>query len=117
MVPLAETAWDTVTLLVCLSAVFYLTKLYSSFKGGSLGRAYGYYITAGLVLVVGFGIKVGLDFEGISPTDYGLSVRDFAIIIALVLFAVGLRASTKFWDPAAMGKRGMGGQSLRAAVD
>ena len=52
------------------------------------------------MLFVAFAVKLALDFVGIQPEDFGVSVRDAAIILALVLFVFGLRRTRAFWNPA-----------------
>jgi hypothetical protein len=96
---MASLAWDSLTLVFLLVAFLYMYRLYGVFRGGELGRFYGYYVASGAVLVIGFSMKIILDLLAITPEDYGLSVRDPAIIIALLLFALGLRGSARIWRP------------------
>ena len=99
MVPATQYLWDGVTLIVCTGALYFVLRLYLSFRGGEYGAAYVYNAGAGLVLRVAFVVKFVLDFMGLQPDDYGISLRDGAIIVALALFALGLRTTRNFWNP------------------
>lgn len=99
MVTLVQTAWDAATFLVATGALYFVTRLFLSFRGGAYGKAYFYYISAASVLWVAFLLKVSLDFVNIQPEEYGISLRDFAVMIALILLALGLRQTKKFWTP------------------
>jgi hypothetical protein len=99
-----DAVWDSGTLLVCLAATYFVSRLHSTFKGGTLGFAYKYYLAAGAVLSAGLAARVVLDLYQVNPSVYGISVRDPAIVLALVLFLMGLRKSSGIWS--AGGKTG-----------
>lgn len=42
MVTEIDILWDCVTFLVCIGALFYLSRLYIKFRGGVIGKAYTY---------------------------------------------------------------------------
>jgi len=98
VVLLATLAWDVVSLAACLVGLLYIESLYRRFKGGEFGEPYVYYVAAAAVLAIGFAARVGLDLLAIVPDDYGLSVRDPAIIAALLLVVVGVRKASAFWE-------------------
>ena len=93
-----DLSWDGITLAVSLVAVFYLVDLRRTFRGGEMGSAFNYFVVAAAVFCVGFVLRLALDLISVTPESYGLSVRDPAIIIALVLVALGLRGLSKFWS-------------------
>ena len=86
-------------MVACTGALYYVSSLFFSFRGGTYGAAYVYYFGAATVLWAAFAVKIALGFMGILPVDYGVSLRDIAIIIALALFVLGLRRTRNFWDP------------------
>ncbi len=89
--------WDTITLLVCLGTVLFFNRLRAVFRGGAVGKAYSYYLWAGLILSAGLAIRVVFDLMQQDPHAYGISVRDTAIILTLLLLMAGLRTSTGIW--------------------
>ena len=93
-----DIVWDLAALIVALVAFFYIRRLESMFRGGTYGKAYGYYYAAVAALAVAFGIRVVLDYFEVDPTAYGLSVRDAGIVLAVVFLLLGFRASAKFWN-------------------
>ena len=95
-----DAVWDSVTLLVCLAGVFFLSRVRSVLRGGAVGGSYDYYLAAGAVLALGLAIRLVFDFQQVDPSVYGVSVRDAAIIISLALFVIGLRKAVKVWTPA-----------------
>jgi hypothetical protein len=98
MALMAEFAWDFLTLIVSLAALFYLARLRSIFRGGEVATSFNYFIAAVAVFGAGFTLRVILDLVDVSPTAYGLSVRDPTIIAFFVLAALGLRSQAKVWS-------------------
>ena len=90
--------WDSAALLVVLAAFFYIRRLESMFRGGTYGVAYGYYYLAVALLAVAFAMKVVLDYYEVNPSVYGLSIRDPAVMAAVVSLLLGFKASAKFWS-------------------
>ena len=98
MILIADAEWDSLTILVLASAAFYGWTLFSSFRGGPLGRPYGLTLLGILVLLGSFVVRLGLDLEGIQAlTAYGFSLKDFAVIISAFFFAAGGRGLARFW--------------------
>jgi len=85
-------------LIVSIFALFYIRRLNVKFRGGAYGKSYLYYYWAMVVFVLTFLLRIALDFFEISPSIYGMSVRNPAIMIATVLLLLGFRASAKFWS-------------------
>jgi hypothetical protein len=108
MVFVTNVAWDGVTLLFCLGVLLYVNRLHRTFKGSLVDASYSYYLAALVVVACGFAIKVVLDAASITPIDYGISVRDSAIIIALFLAVLGLRRAAIFWNPESHTSTGKG---------
>jgi hypothetical protein len=93
-----DLAWDGLTFVVCLAIVLYLYRLNALFARSQVGASYGYYLAGAAVLALAFAIRIVLDLAEVTAETYDLSVRDPAIIIALILIVLGLRKSAKFWS-------------------
>lgn len=98
MVSLAAVASDVVSLAICLVGFVYVYTLYISFKGGKYGKSFPYYLAATGVLCVELGAEVVLDLQSASPEIGEFSFHDAAIVVALILFVLGLRKSAEFWE-------------------
>jgi hypothetical protein len=106
MVLVDDAIWDSVTLAVILMAFFYAWRTFSIFRGGPLGRPYGYAVAGGGVILIAWILRLILDFEGINPVAvFGISVRDVAVMISAALFLVAGRGLVKFWTTPNLGRR------------
>jgi hypothetical protein len=92
-----DLAWDGLTFVVCVAIVLYLYRLRVLFGHSQVGASYSYYLAGAAVLAFAFVVRIIFDLAEITAASYDLSVRDPAIIVALVLIVLGLRKSAKFW--------------------
>lgn len=98
MVLVVDTEWDTLTIAVLVASTFFAWRVYGSFKGGPLGRPYLLGVLGSATLLVAFLVRLSLDFQGIRAVDaYGISVKDVAIIVAVVFFGAGAWDLGRFW--------------------
>ena len=98
MVLVVQAVWNLATGIVLAAAVVYSYRVYRTFKGGDLTKAYSYLLLALGVMLGAFFLKFVFnlfEFEPIASLD--ISVRDLGVLIAAFLLVLSVREVAKFW--------------------
>jgi FtsH-binding integral membrane protein len=94
----ADGGWNLVTAIALAIAAFYTYRLWATFRGGKLDRAYSYLVWGICVLLVAVVVRLMFDLADITPIDaYYVSIRDCGLLVAAVLFGLSARDLARFW--------------------
>ena len=90
-------ASDGLVLVVGLFLLFYLHRVRSVFKGGTISRAFDYFAVAVAMACAAFGARLFLDVFSIDADALVVPIRDLGTGAIMAVLLLGLRAAARIW--------------------